>query len=159
MSCGLSRVYTSHERDLRSRHAGDHHRIEDKMQLNLHAIIYARCYVRALLFTHQHFLCIPRIGPARLRRSCRCPRRSRLRRIRRRGQPFCRCLRHRRIPHSSSRPLRTHRMHLPHLLRSCTCPRGCPSRRRPVCKFVCVSESDKERMWKMITNGIIQDHE
>ena len=42
MSCGLSRVYTSHERDLRSRRAGDHHRIEDKMQLNLHAIIYMR---------------------------------------------------------------------------------------------------------------------
>ena len=29
------------------------------MQLNLHANIYARCYVSALLFTHQHFCAYP----------------------------------------------------------------------------------------------------
>ena len=40
MSCGLSRVYTSHERDLRSRRAGDHHRIGTKMQPNLYATTY-----------------------------------------------------------------------------------------------------------------------
>ena len=91
------------------------------------------------------FWCIPRIGPARLRRNCRCPRRFRLRRIRHRGQRPCRCLRCRHTLRSSSRPLRRHHMHLPHLLRSCTCPRGYPSRRKPVCVCVCVSDKERQR--------------
>ena len=71
-----------------------------------------------------------------------------------RGQRSCRCLRRRHIRHSLLRPHHTHHNHLPHPLRSCTCPRGCPSRRRPVCKCVCVSGREKERTREMmmITN-------
>ena len=114
---------------------------------------------RVFPFTHEDFWCIPRIGPARVRGNCRCPRRVHFRRTRRRDQRSCRCLRRRRTPHSSSRPLHTHRMHLPHLLRSCTRPRGCPRRRRPVCVCERGRQREKERTREMITNDSIQDHE
>jgi len=130
------------------------------MQLHLHAIIHICAMLGACASLHTSaLLCIPRIGPARLRRSCRCPRRFRLRRILRRGQRPCRCLRRRHTLRSSSRPLRRHHMHLPHLLRSCTCPRGYPSRRKPVCVCVCVRQRETVRTREMITNDSIRDHE
>ena len=101
------------------------------------------------------FWCIPRIHPARRRCSCRCPRRSRLRRRHRRCRRPCHCLPRRRTRRSSSRPLRTSRTHQPHLLSSCTCPWGCLSRRRPDCVCVCHREK-KVRTRKMITKVSLQ---